>query len=78
MRPAASRGLTSPDPATAPHGPPGQPPASIPGKRPRTRRTTVSGRKTTPAISFKLTFLTIGPKAITPGIHAVDRGLGIR
>ena len=74
-RPTRRRGLTSPDPVTAPHGP--RPPADRqPSTRqgPRTSRRTVSGRKTTPITSPKISFP--GPahgKAITR-IHAVDRG----
>jgi hypothetical protein len=58
LRPTRHRGLTSPDPVTAPlqpQRPPGSPPASIPGKDLWTSRRNVSGKKATPATTIKTT-----------------------
>jgi hypothetical protein len=76
LRPACPRGLTSPDPVAAPTPQPaaGRHPAKIPGKRMRTSRRNVSGRRPAPATAQDQ-ILPAHPRKTISEIYAVDSGL---
>jgi hypothetical protein len=76
LRAARRRGLTSPDPVTAPSRPSGRPPATSPRDEDRTSRRT-SQRQESHALEHRQDhYQLVGPRPkANIRIHAVDRGL---